>query len=86
MLCQLSYEVKSGFERGDISELNLVPSPVSISIYDNDFYGVMHSGVEYVCGITLSVYPHRASWKICQTNRGIQCIFKFVQKTVKCHA
>ncbi len=25
------------------------------------FYGVMYSGVECVCGVTLSLYPHRAS-------------------------
>ena len=26
---------------------------------------VMFSGVECVCGVTLSIYPHWASWKVC---------------------
>ena len=38
------------------------------------FYGVMHSGVECVCGVTLSVYPHRASSKICLTTKGIELV------------
>ncbi len=36
------------------------------------FYGGTYSGVKCVCGITLSVYPHRASWKICLTTVGIE--------------
>ena len=31
----------------------------------------MYSG-EYVCGVTLSVHPHRASWKVCLTTVGIE--------------
>ena len=36
------------------------------------FYGVMYSGVECVCGVTLSVYSHQASLKICLTTVGIE--------------
>ena len=33
---------------------------------------VMHSGENDVCGVTLSLYPHRASLKICLTTVGIE--------------
>jgi hypothetical protein len=34
--------------------------------------GVMHSGEYDVCDVTLSVHPHRASWKVCLTTVGIE--------------
>ena len=61
MLCQLSYEVKS-VRVCDISELKSSSFDIRMFLLDHDFlYGVMYSGVECVCGVTLSVYPHRAS-------------------------
>ncbi len=30
-------------------------------VYRHDFYGVVYSAVECVCGVTLSVYPHWTS-------------------------
>ena len=65
MLCQLSYAVRS-VRVCDISELSLVPSiPMQSCQHDWFFFcvGVMYSGEYDVCGVTLSVYPHRASLK-----------------------
>ena len=72
MLFQLSYAVWS-VRVCDISEQNLVPS---ISMYSNnhDFFcvGVMYSGEYDTCDVTLSVYTHRASLKLCLTTVRIE--------------
>ena len=72
MLCQLSYAVRSVLVC-DISELSLVPS-ISMQSNNHDFscVGVMYSGEYDVCDVTLSVYPHQASSKICLTTVGIE--------------
>ena len=34
--------------------------------------GVMYSGQYGVCDVTLSIHPHRASWKVCLATVGIE--------------
>ena len=36
------------------------------------YFGVMYSGANDVCGVTLSSYPNRATWKIYLTTAGIE--------------
>ena len=64
MLCQPSYAVWS-VRVYDISEQNLVPSISMLSNNNHDFssVGVMYSGEYDACDVTLSAYPHRASFK-----------------------
>ena len=74
MLYQLSYEVKS-VRVCDISELSLLPSiSVCFSLWSWFFWCyVFRCGMCLcLCVVTLSVYPHRASWKICLTTMGIE--------------
>jgi hypothetical protein len=59
---------------GVISELSPVPS---ISMYSKIQYYTFCVCWCYVreydvCGVTLSVHPHRASWKVCLTTVGIE--------------
>ena len=45
-----------------------------VIIYRYDFYclGIMYAGEKDVCGVALTLYPHRASWKIWLTRLGIE--------------
>ena len=72
MLFQLSYAVRT-VRVSDISEQNLVPS---IPMYSSNMIffcvGVVYSGEYDICGVTLSVYPHRASLKNMPGHGGIR--------------
>ena len=70
MLSQLSYKVKL-VRMCVISELILLPSiPMRFDVCVR--FDVIYSGEYNGFDVTLSVYPHRAGWKVSQTMVGIE--------------